>query len=426
MSVANYSMHGRMDSRVSHASISSVANRSSLSMAPNTPKLDDHGNALWVENMWGSDEYLGYQKVLAKVKAGKANSKQFLSFLKAKAQLEEQHSKKLTMLAKQASTVTEEDSVGQAWDQFLSQTEAQANVHLGLAKALLQLESLGTALLNKQTAVRKELGKRVQQAQNQRTQAKNNHDKALKNYQMKHMEDKRQKRAAAAGGNLAKKEWHARQKKATKAGQTHAQAKGDYEKAVGLLEQSRINWITETARAYTAFQALEEDRQGYIRQQMWDYTNALSESFIANDQACENIRLALEACNVQEDMRQWQARNATGQEKPPQMHAKSIEETMGDLNMSSLSISSTPTGAHHHEVESGQEVYADFDEDAVPELDEDQYFVVGDFDARRSEELSVRGNQVIRVLERDNEDFWTAEADGMVGLVPVALLAKFE
>lgn len=61
---------------------------------------------------------------------------------------------------------------------------------------------------------------------------------------------------------------------------------------------------------------------------------------------------------------------------------------------------------------------------ARSQTDEDKYTVLYEYNAQESDELSVNRGEVVQVLVRGEDGWWTVEKNGQTGLVPGNYLEK--
>ncbi|CDK25745.1 unnamed protein product [Kuraishia capsulata CBS 1993] len=86
----------------------------------------------------------------------------------------------------------------------------------------------------------------------------------------------------------------------------------DYYSLVRESQQLNETWLTEWQSALNNFQELEEEKAKFLKANTWEYANAVSTSCLADDKACENIRLSLEQCNYKDEILSFVHENGTG------------------------------------------------------------------------------------------------------------------
>ncbi|KAG8537070.1 hypothetical protein GDO81_025138, partial [Engystomops pustulosus] len=64
------------------------------------------------------------------------------------------------------------------------------------------------------------------------------------------------------------------------------------------------------------FETQECDRINYYRNAVWTHANQLSQQCVSTDVMCEEVRRALEGCNIEKDIEHFTDGHKTG-DKPP-------------------------------------------------------------------------------------------------------------
>lgn len=106
------------------------------------------------------------------------------------------------------------------------------------------------------------------------------------------------------------------QSKKAKSKTAQESADQQYQSAVKTFEQVRESWEMEMGMACEQFQALEEQRIRFLRNEMWLYTNLGSQLSVDEDKMYEDTRLQLEKCDDMMDIAFFILNKQTGSEKP--------------------------------------------------------------------------------------------------------------
>ncbi|KAF7721236.1 Proline-serine-threonine phosphatase-interacting protein 2 [Apophysomyces ossiformis] len=90
----------------------------------------------------------------------------------------------------------------------------------------------------------------------------------------------------------------------------------EYRLSGEMLESVTASWIEEWRMSCNAFQKLEESRIDYLRRTLWSYTHMMASVYVVDDQACEQIRAALENVDIGKDMNLFISNHNTGTNIP--------------------------------------------------------------------------------------------------------------
>lgn len=111
----------------------------------------------------------------------------------------------------------------------------------------------------------------------------------------------------------------------------------EYEAAVKVLEETTGRWNRDWKVACDKFQDLEEERIDFMKSSLWTFANIASTVCVSDDASCEKIRLSLENCEVEKDIKSFILSRGTGQEIPDA--PKYINFNRGDINDSASEAS---------------------------------------------------------------------------------------
>ena len=75
-------------------------------------------------------------------------------------------------------------------------------------------------------------------------------------------------------------------------------------------------WESETEESLALFQSLEEERLGVTRDSLWRLANVSSAASVADDNAAETVRQALEAANLNAVIEDFVRSEGTGGHRP--------------------------------------------------------------------------------------------------------------
>ena len=75
-------------------------------------------------------------------------------------------------------------------------------------------------------------------------------------------------------------------------------------------------WESETEESLALFQSLEEERLGVTRDSLWRLANVSSVASVADDNAAETVRQALEAANLNAVIEDFVRSEGTGGHRP--------------------------------------------------------------------------------------------------------------
>ena len=86
----------------------------------------------------------------------------------------------------------------------------------------------------------------------------------------------------------------------------------DYESFVRALQETTQKWNSEYKSFLDICQDVEEERQDFLKTNVWGLANAISSICVTDDEACERVRVSLEGCEAARDVREFVREFATG------------------------------------------------------------------------------------------------------------------
>lgn len=90
----------------------------------------------------------------------------------------------------------------------------------------------------------------------------------------------------------------------------------DYQSYVRALQETTQKWNSEYKSFLDICQDVEEERQEFLKTNIWGLANAISSICVTDDEACERVRVALEGCESTRDVRDFVREFATGSNIP--------------------------------------------------------------------------------------------------------------
>jgi len=86
----------------------------------------------------------------------------------------------------------------------------------------------------------------------------------------------------------------------------------DYQSYVRALQDTTQKWNAEYKSFLDICQDVEEERQEFLKTNLWSLANAVSSVCVTDDEACERVRVSLEGCEAQRDVQMFVREFATG------------------------------------------------------------------------------------------------------------------
>ncbi|KAJ3268292.1 hypothetical protein HDV01_003203 [Terramyces sp. JEL0728] len=371
----------------------------------------------FANSFWGHDDK-GWDALLQRMKRSKHVSEEITVLLKERSAIEEEYGKRLAKLAKNFSPKDEIGTLRESLDVIRIELEKTARAHLDLASDLkVKLERPMVEFVASQTSIRKNhqrINERnIQQKSSQETLVTKNKEK----YEQKSAEYLQMQQLAKTQPQNEKL-----RVKLDKLKQTVVFCDQDYEQSCLKLEETHSNWQQDFLAACVDFQKLEQDRFHFIRGTVWNYTNFLSSVCVSNDESCENIRVALEKCNLDFDIQLFIDECATGTEIPrPASYPKHnrMPSEMSSQISSGASLNNSTPQFQFTKVPKLEEIIRQEQEDSRMDstfqydpYDTDHIKILFNvrclysYESQAKEELSIVKDDVIPVLAKNEDGWW--------------------
>ncbi|MEQ2256030.1 hypothetical protein ILYODFUR_020042 [Ilyodon furcidens] len=218
---------------------------------------------------------------------------------------------------------------------------------------------------------------------------------------------------------------------------------------IDQLETVRRDWEETHKSTCEVFQQLEGDRINVLRCALWDHCNHFSLQCVKDDELYEKVRKLLELCDITTDNNCFIEMKKTGLKPPDPILFESYypagmmrnsnglaffsQEDMSQrssdpLLRSSLNINtegpinSRPSLDSVSESEMSDNGYAPLP--LLTPADDHFYVVLYEYRAQEHDELSVSRGDIVQVLVKGEDGWWTVERNGSSGLVPGNYLDK--
>ncbi|KAJ2445132.1 formin-binding protein, partial [Coemansia sp. RSA 2424] len=294
------------------------------------------------ESFWSNDERC-ISVLMHKLKAAKQTSNDILQLITTRAAMEEDLGKRLGKIARSALGSEEVGSIKEALRTVRAEMESSAKTHSDLARQLrAEIERPLTAFINDQRNKR-----RAQTTIIQKTEGDRN---ALRS-QLRKLQEKRRadtKRVGDLDLQVNGLQGTADPKLRTKLERAQMQQRATEAEYVDVrvrLKDADAQWFNVWRAACDVFQVLEEQRIEYLKTTLWTYTNLVSSSCVADDEAMERIRQDLELISVADDIMAFIQTFGTGSPDPSLQPGGSKRHNQADPDSANVSSSSAAAAA---------------------------------------------------------------------------------
>ncbi|XP_069819334.1 proline-serine-threonine phosphatase-interacting protein 2 isoform X2 [Dendropsophus ebraccatus] len=261
----------------------------------------------------------GYDTLLQHMNDGRKNCKEFEDFLKERAAIEEKYGKDLVNLTKKKPCgQTEVNTLKRALDVFKQQIDNIGQCHIQLAQTLREEAKKMEEFRERQKAERKKIEAAMDNIHKHRQLQYKRTVDSKKMYEQRCREkDEAEMNVSRCNKNtMNQKQQDKIYAKLAHSKVTAEDADKTYQQNVSHLDKVREEWQKEHIMACVFFENQEWDRINYYRNAVWTHVNQLSQQCVTTDGMCEEVRRALEGCNIEKDIEHFTEIHKIG-DKPP-------------------------------------------------------------------------------------------------------------
>ncbi|XP_039867597.1 proline-serine-threonine phosphatase-interacting protein 1-like [Simochromis diagramma] len=415
---------------------------------------------MFKDAFWGSDFtcHAGYEAVTQRLRDGRQMCKDVEELLKMRALAEEKYGKELVTIARKAGGHIEISTLRASFEQLKTQIENIGNFHIQLSDILKEEVKKIESFRERQKEQRKKFESIMEKVQKKKVSFFKKTMESKKNYEVKCKEADEAEQGAEKTNATSKNPEKVRHK-IKQCRQAANDAEKVYFNNIVQLEAVRQDWEGTHKSTCEVFQQLEGNRISMLRCALWDHCNHFSMQCVKDDESYEEVRKFLEQCDITKDNNSFIEMKGTGL-KPPepivfesyyktgtvrdnngQAHFAGGEEDPSkrcsdpllgrSLNIGMDSpLSPRSTLSSIGEFQLSDDGYAPLPciHQEVPlstgPPDEIFYVVLYQYTAKEEDELSVSRGEVVRVLDQEQNGWWTVERNGFSGLVPGNYLGK--
>ncbi|XP_056399351.1 proline-serine-threonine phosphatase-interacting protein 2 isoform X2 [Hyla sarda] len=261
----------------------------------------------------------GYDTLLQHMNDGRKNCKEFEDFLKERAAIEEKYGKDLVNLCKKKPCGQSEiNTLKRALDVFKQQVDNIGQCHIQLAQTLREEAKKMEEFRERQKGERKKIEAAMDNIHKHRQLQYKKTVDSKKMYEQRCREkDEAEMNVSRCNKNtMNQKQQDKFYAKLAHSKVTAEDADKTYQQSICHLDKVREEWQKEHITACMFFEKQEWDRINYYRNAVWTHVNQLSQQCVTTDVMCEEVRKALEGCNIEKDIEHFTDIYKTG-DKPP-------------------------------------------------------------------------------------------------------------
>ncbi|KAK9459910.1 uncharacterized protein V1516DRAFT_626912 [Lipomyces oligophaga] len=267
----------------------------------------------FANNFWGFEDK-GVPAIFQRMKDAKQTCEEVRLFYKERISIEEEYARRLNALSRKGLGSRDTGTLKASLDTVRRETEQTAKAHSSSAN---QLKSEIEAPLTAFASSIRERRKVVQTTLDKLHKAKLAQQQNVLKAQEKYEADCNKINGYIAQQNMVMgRELEKNNAKLEKVQSTVLSSRRDYQMSLKALAETIERWNREWKLGCDKFQDLEEERIDFLKNSVWNYANVLATVCVSDDEYCENIRLALERCDIEQDIVSFVKDRATGQEIP--------------------------------------------------------------------------------------------------------------
>ncbi|KAI8587416.1 hypothetical protein BDZ88DRAFT_454082 [Geranomyces variabilis] len=265
--------------------------------------------AAFATSFWGDNDK-GLEVLMARMKQGKHVCEEVHAMLRERATIEEEYGKRMAKLAKSFNPREEIGTLRDSLEVVKGELDNSAKAHLELAQEIrTKLEKPLSEFIATQSTIRKNHNINVEKQQKAKAAQVAAVMKCKERYESKCTEAAQLSQLRA---DPSSKEGEKTKLRLQKTQAAAKQADSEYLSGVDKLTEIHKKWVEDFRVACSECQKLEEDRFHFLRGNVWNYANFLSGVCVADDEACERVRVSLELCDFSSDLALFLDRSSTG------------------------------------------------------------------------------------------------------------------
>ncbi|XP_013886289.1 proline-serine-threonine phosphatase-interacting protein 1 isoform X1 [Austrofundulus limnaeus] len=411
---------------------------------------------LFKDSFWGSDFtcHAGYDTVLQRLQDGKHMCKDVEELLKMRALAEEKYGKDLVTIARKAGGHTEISTLKASFEQLKAQIENIGNFHIHLSDLLKEEVKKIETFRERQKEQRKKFESIMEKVQKKKVSCFKKTMESKKNYEVR-CKEADEVELGAEKTNVPPKNHEKIRLRIKQCRQAVSEAEKWYLSNIDQLETVRQDWEETHRSTCEVLQQMEGDRISMLRCALWDHCNHFSIQCVKDDELYEEVRKVLETCDITTDNNYFIQTKGTGSKPPDPVvfesyyHPERVRNANGQahfapqedesrwdssMNVSGNISSESPEISQSALISAGTGETSDGGYAALPDLQQDvlatasaeeQFFVVHyEYNAQEQDEMTIRRGDIVKLLVKGEDGWWTVERNGYSGLVPGNYLGK--
>lgn len=271
----------------------------------------------WVNNFWGQNDS-GYHQLMQRMHDSRQTCSELKQYYRDRVQIEQEYTRQLLRLSRKPLGANETGDMKLALETVRTTTQNAAATHETVAR---QISEQLLSPLNSFNSSMKGRSKTIEDTMAQLTKAKNSQNTTSEKARNKYVNECNRISGYQASQNLLMgKELDRNNQKLDKATYEVEGLQRQYQDSLKALAQTMETWNAEWRNSCEKLERLEEERLTFMKSNLWAYANALSSACVADDEACENVRLALERCDPIRDLENFSKERGTGSriQDPPE------------------------------------------------------------------------------------------------------------
>lgn len=271
----------------------------------------------WVNNFWGQNDS-GYHNLMQRMHDSRQTCSELKQYYRERVHIEQEYTRQLLRLSRKPLGSNETGDMKLALETVRTTTQNAAATHETVAR---QISEQLLSPLNSFESSMKGRSKTIEDMMSQLTKAKNSQNNTSEKARNKYVNECNRISGYQASQNLLMgKELDRNNQKLDKATYEVEGLQRQYQDSLKALAQTMETWNTEWRNSCEKLERLEEERLTFMKSNLWAYANSLSSACVADDEACENVRLALERCDPIRDLELFSRERGTGSriQDPPE------------------------------------------------------------------------------------------------------------